>query len=321
MYVLGIDGGGTKTKGVIADQFGTVYASAAVGPTNQNGVEIQAVERELSALFASLQNQNPNVFSLLHTVFAGMSGVDRPEAKEVMKKLLAKNLPAHVNIIVDNDAVNALYSGTLGVPGIVQIAGTGSITYGMNGDGERQRTGGWGYLVDDEGSGYDMGRAAVNALFKAFDGRGPETILTNMVLEHFRVQEPPELIPFLYETGKSRLAIAPLSQYVSTAADRNDEVAKQIIQQAGGKIAQSIGSLSIRLFKDHPGPIPVVTVGGVFNRADLLTPAIQSKLQEMNIKVHFIQPKIAPVCGAVIAGLASMNQAIETSFVENMRNV
>lgn len=317
MYVLGIDGGGTKTKGVIADEFGVVYASETVGATNQNGVEIQLVEKELSALFASLKKQNNEAFIKLHTVFAGMSGVDRPEAKKVMEALLSRFFPNHVNIIIDNDGVNALYSGTLGVPGIVQIAGTGSITFGINANGERERAGGWGYLIDDEGSGYDIGRAALNAVFKAYDGRGPKTTLTKRILEHFNVAEPPDLIQYIYEVGKARMAIAPLSKYVSEAADENDAVANQIIKMAGTKIANAISGLSGKLFPDHVGPVPVVVVGGVFSRADLLIPIIQSKLQDMNRNVQIVQPKLAPVFGAVIAGFISANQNIETAFAEN----
>ncbi|WP_251548867.1 BadF/BadG/BcrA/BcrD ATPase family protein [Neobacillus muris] len=319
MYVLGIDGGGTKTKGVLADQYGKVYASETVGPTNQNGVEIHLVEKELSRLFASLKLQNSKAFSMLDTVFAGMSGVDRPEARAVMKSIMEKFVPANVKIIIDNDAVNALYAGTLGVPGIVQIAGTGSITFGINANGERQRAGGWGYLIDDEGSGYDIGRAALNAVFKAYDGRGPKTTLTNMLLKHFQVQEVPELIHFIYEPGKSRTAIAPLSQYVSAAADQNDDAAKQIIQQAAGKLAQAIGSLRISLFKDETQPVQVVMAGGVFNREDLFVPFIQSRLQEQSINVQLVKPVMEPAGGAIIAGLSSSSQVIETSFIEKLK--
>ncbi|WP_082693029.1 N-acetylglucosamine kinase [Bacillus sp. FJAT-29814] len=321
MYVLGIDGGGTKTKGVIADAFGNVYASETVGATNQNGVAIQDVEQELSMLFASLKNQNSEVFSKLNTVFAGMSGVDRLEAKRVMKQILVKLVPDHVQILIDNDAVNALYSGTLGAPGIVQIAGTGSITYGINDGGDRQRVGGWGYLIDDEGSGYDIGRAALQAVFRANDGRGSKTVLTNMILDHFGVHEPSDLITFIYEPGKSRMRIAPLSQYVSVAADKGDAVAVKLIQQAGAKLADAIASLSQSLFQHQTEPIPVVTVGGVFNRADLLQPIIQQELQRQNINVQLIKPELAPVSGAVIAGFSSMRQTIKTSFVENMKEV
>ncbi|ALC91437.1 hypothetical protein AM500_17795 [Bacillus sp. FJAT-18017] len=321
MYVLGIDGGGTKTKGVIADRFGKVYASETVGATNHNGVDLKVVERELAVLFSSLKSQDEKSVSMLHTVFAGMSGVDRPEARATMEKLLTNFVSADVRVIVDNDAVNALYSGTLGVPGIVQIAGTGSITFGINAEGNRQRVGGWGYLIDDEGSGYDIGRAALNAVFKAYDGRGPTTILTDSVLGHFGVADVPDLIRFVYETGKSRSAIAPLSKYVTDAAAQHDEVAQQIIQDAGSKFAEAIGCLKKKLFKDPTEPIPVVMAGGVFHREDLLKPIIYEKLQKLNIEVQLIKPAIAPVGGAVIAGLASSDQQLDTSFVENMKEV
>ncbi|MCH1625947.1 N-acetylglucosamine kinase [Ferdinandcohnia quinoae] len=320
MYVLGIDGGGTKTKGVIADHLGNVYASKTVGATNQNGVDIHTVESELSNLFTSLKSQNREVFSKLHTIFAGMSGVDRPEAKEAMKEILLNLAPSHVNIMIDNDGINALYSGTLGAPGIVQIAGTGSITFGMNRNGERKRIGGWGYLIDDEGSGYDIGRSALHAVFKAFDGRGPKTVLTEMIHQHFNVSVTPGLIQYIYEPGKSRSVIAPLSKYVSEAVDKNDEVAKEIISNASGKLANSIGSLCGQLFKNDKNeqPIPVVLVGGVFNRDDLFLRKIH---ENVKMNVRLIKPELEPVDGAVIAALKHANKEIDLIFLENMKRV
>jgi N-acetylglucosamine kinase-like BadF-type ATPase len=316
MYVLGIDGGGTKTTGVISDSSGHIYAKEQVGATNQNGVDRNIIERELTSLMEALKNQNPEVFSQLGTVFAGMSGVERDDAKKVIRNYIAKLLPDHTRIVIDNDGVNALYSGTLGAPGIVQISGTGSITFGINANGERKRVGGWGYLIDDEGSGYAVGRDALNAVFKAYDGRASETALTEMILSHFKVGQEPDLIKFIYEVGKSRAVIAPLSKLVVEAADRGDEVAKQILYESSLKIADSIRSLKNQLFDDKP--VLVVLAGGVFNRSDLIVPVIEKVLKNTNCDVNLVKPQMEPVGGAVIAALKHKNISLQESFLKEI---
>jgi N-acetylglucosamine kinase-like BadF-type ATPase len=316
MYVLGVDGGGTKTTGVISDSSGHIYAKEQVGATNQNGVDRNIIERELTSLIESLKNQNPEVFPQLGTAFAGMSGVDRPDAKKVMRNYLTKLLPEHTQIVIDNDGVNALYSGTLGAPGIVQISGTGSITFGINVNGERKRVGGWGYLIDDEGSGYGIGRDALNAVFKAFDGRASKTALTEMILTHFNVVQEPDLIKFIYEVGKSRGVIAPLSKLVAQAADRGDEVSKQILFKSSVKIADSIRSLKNQLFDERT--VTVVLAGGVFNRSDLIMPDIKEALKNTNCDVDLVKPQMEPVGGAVIAALKHKNIKLQDSFLEKI---
>ena len=94
-------------------------------------------------------------------------------------------------MIVRNDAFNALYSGTLGEPGIVQIAGTGAVTLGINENGEVARSGGWGYLFDDEGSGFYLGNEALKAVFRSFDNRGKKTSLTDRITEYFASTKRP----------------------------------------------------------------------------------------------------------------------------------
>lgn len=313
MYVLGIDGGGTKTVGVMADEYGNIVAKQTVGGTNQNGVDRKTVEYELNNLFTSLKKQNESAFLSLPVVFAGMSGVDRPDAKIFMEKLISKLVPNGTKVFVDNDGVNALYSGTFGAPGIVQIAGTGSITFGINSKGDRGRVGGWGYLIDDEGSGYDLGKEALNAIFKAYDGRGKRTILTERILNHFNVSHPPELINIIYQVGKSREVISPLSKYVTEAAEKNDQVAKKIIDHAGKKLGNSISSLVHQLFPTEKN-VQVVLVGGVFNCADLVMPGIESALKSQSVSAALVKPKLPPVGGAVIKAIQFTNVPVQDGF-------
>ncbi|MEH7379506.1 BadF/BadG/BcrA/BcrD ATPase family protein [Bacillus sp. JJ1533] len=321
MYVLGIDGGGTKTKGMIADENGNVYAVAQVGATNQNGADMQSIEKEFESLFLSLKNQSKEAFNNLHTIFAGIAGVDRPEAKKIAEEILGELGPSKAAIIVDNDGVNALYSGTLGAPGIVQICGTGSITFGVNEKGERKRVGGWGYLIDDEGSSYELGREALHAIFKAYDHRGPKTALTEKIVQHFQITDPSDLISIVYNAKHPREVIAPLSRYVTEAVDQGDKVAKELIQESGSKIACSIHHLYNQLFPFNEKEIPVVLVGGLFTRSDLYIPIIDTLLQQISLPLKLVTPHIEPVGGAVAAGVIHTGSKLSQSFTNNINKI
>src|SRR5690606_28135247 len=122
-----------------------------------NNVTNSNLEKEFSHLFHSLKIQNPAIFNQVKRVYAGMSGGDHPTAREKIKTLLTSVLPSTMVVTVNNDAITALYSGSLGKPGIVQIAGTGSITFGLNEEGILGRVGGWGHLLGERGSGYCIG--------------------------------------------------------------------------------------------------------------------------------------------------------------------
>lgn len=321
MYVIGIDGGGTKTKGVIADECGNVYAVAQVGATNQNGADIQSIKTEFETLFSSLKNQNKEAFTNLHTIFAGIAGVDRPDAKQIIEDILIKLAPTQATIVIDNDGVNALYSGTLGAPGIVQICGTGSITFGVNDKGERKRVGGWGYLIDDEGSSYELGREALHVIFRAYDNRGPKTILTEMIVQHFQITDPSDLISIVYGARHPREIIAPLSKYVTEAADRDDEVAKELIRESGGKIASSIHHLYNQLFPSNEREIQVVLVGGLFSRSDLFVPIIETLLKQIHLPIKLVTPHLEPVGGAVAAAIVHAGSKLEASFIKKMNEM
>ena len=178
MYVLGIDGGGTRTTGIVADEHGNVHMHAVTGRSNPNTLQQAEFEEVICGLVKELKRQNNAIFTQVSVCFAGIAGVGESGRDVEVAALLARELPAGTKVIVRNDAFNALYSGTLGGPGIVQIAGTGAVTLGINENGEVARSGGWGYLFDDEGSGFYLGNEALKAVFRFYDDRGPATSLT-----------------------------------------------------------------------------------------------------------------------------------------------
>lgn len=316
VYVLGIDGGGTKTTGVISNNRGEKLAVVNVGPTNPNSVRRKDLENALQELFSTLKHQNTDVYSRIKRVFAGISGGDHPQNKQDIEQLIASFVEKGVDVWVDNDAVTALYSGTLGVPGVVQIAGTGSITFGINHRGERGRVGGWNYLLGERGSGYALGSDALREAFAAYDGLKDNTELQTRICEYFQVRSLPDIVHQIYHTKNIKEQIAALSRLVVEAADNGDGAAMNIIQSNGAAIGESIRCLIEKLFKlqEQEEDIPVVLAGGLFNRLDLFRTAIEEKLHKtMNVS-PLIKPEVEPVGGAVIAALQKEGVGVESGF-------
>jgi len=319
MYVLGIDGGGTKTAAVVADNTGMIYMKAFGGASNPNSLGTGEFERVLTSLLAELRRQDRAVFQKITICFAGMAGVGESGGEREMTALLEHLLPPKTQVVVRNDAYNALYAGTLGGSGIVQIAGTGAISFGINDAGYTARCGGWGYLFDDAGSGFYLGNEAFKAVFKAYDGRAAETALTAALLGHFNSSEVPALIRKVYGSGHPKANIAPLAPLVVSAAIQGDEAASSIMRAACGEMWQCILSCHRQLFNAED-VVDVVLAGGVFTQFQLFEEIFTDLMTGSSSKVNFRQPLLPPVGGAVIAGLQLGSYLTASAFVETFNS-
>ncbi|MCG3088112.1 N-acetylglucosamine kinase [Sporosarcina cyprini] len=317
MYVIGIDGGGTQTTGIVSDEFGRVHMYAKTGRSNPNTMDRKEFAAVMTDLLQTLSLQNPGVFEQVSCCFAGLAGVGESGKDEEVAHLLRDLLPEGASITVRNDAFNALYSGTLGKAGIVQIAGTGAITFGINDRGETARSGGWGYLFDDEGSGFHLGNEALHHIFKAHDGRGPSTSLSHRVLHHFSVASVPDVISFIYGEEHPRSVIAPLSRYVVEEAMAGDGIAQKIIEAACEKMIESIAACRRQLF-DEEHSTTVILSGGVFTGSDLCRNTMIDLAGHRLPSVTMQSTQVPPAGGAVLAGLSEMQIKPENGFVSTI---
>src|SRR5918993_1124380 len=193
-HVLGIDAGGTKTVCLLADDQGRLIASARSTGANLQAVGELQVEKVLHDV---MEHALGDLDIVPAAICLGIAGVDRPGDRAVVHGIM-KRIGFKARVLIVNDALVALEAGAPGQPGVVIISGTGSIAYGRNLAGEAARSGGWGYVLGDEGSGYWIGRSALRAVLRAADHRGPRTMLTRMLLEHFKVPEPQLILHEVY---------------------------------------------------------------------------------------------------------------------------
>lgn len=315
-YVIGIDGGGTKTEIVLADMNGSVFARSLGRPTNPNLIDAVRLERNFRELFQQIQLKVPQAYREVTSVFAGISGAGTEETQEKIKCILARIVSEEVHIQVQPDSINALYSGTFGEPGIVQIAGTGSITYGINEQNEHCRVGGWGYLFGDEGSGFDIGKQAVIAVLSELDGIGPKTKLTEKLLSHFNIPNGRMLISKIYHAPVPKDELSPLSKVVFQVYKENDTVAIGIVKSVAKRLADSILALYEQHYKSHT-PVKVVLCGGVFNDKMILPRLIEQELLNYNY-LQVVCPEMQPVGGSLIGAYLTEKRMPTDRLINNM---
>jgi N-acetylglucosamine kinase-like BadF-type ATPase len=300
MFVLGIDAGGSKTVCLLADGDGEVRRSAR-GPGANLAVlgelEVEKVLYELMEQVLTEEESGPAA-----AICLGIAGVDRAEDAAVIRGIL-RRIGQKAPVLVVNDALIALEAGAGDGPGIVIIAGTGSICYGRNEKSQAARAGGWGYVLADEGSGWWVGQRAIMAVMRQFDGRGPGTALTPRVLAHFGVAEPFQLVYEVYYRDTRRRLIASLSEAVQASADEGDPVAREIIAAAAAELVIGARSVAERL-EMRGAQFPLVLAGSIFRVLPALKADVIQRLAEVAPRS---QPRLLdaePALGAVRLALA-----------------
>ncbi|MGC8601959.1 MAG: N-acetylglucosamine kinase [Thermoprotei archaeon] len=283
---MGVDGGGTKTLAVLISERGKLLGYAEGGPTNyaERGKE-EVIEELLKAINKASGGYH------ISSLCVGLAGLARSEELSEMNEILSRlNLADRSE--ATSDGLIALYAATRGKPGLVLISGTGSIAWGMDEARNVIRADGWGYLLGDRGSGFDIGRSGMVAAFQAYDGRGMDTTLLPAMLEHFSVSSPEQLIRIIY--GRRELAIPMIAGFAPTViaeAKKGDKVAAEIVEEACAQLSLSakavMGKLSVSL--------SCVYVAGSLFKDQFFRSIVEKKLG-----TRLLSSPLSPVMGAVI---------------------
>ena len=301
MYIIGIDGGGTKTSGILAMGTGQHLAQAQSGPANYHVVgeaKTQAVLEDLiGELYAKagIPRTSP-VRSCL-----GMAGLGRAADREVIGRI-CDEIGICKNRVLTHDAHIALVGGTEKQAGVIVISGTGAIVYGINADGSEARASGWGYLLGDEGSGYDLAIKGLQAVARAADGRGDRTELTDRILKRLELNEPSELIRWTY--AASRWTIAELAEVVFNTAKTRDTVAECIVDEAVDELVCAAVSVIEQL--EFTEPFDIVLSGGNLIHQTMFADKLRHRFTRIQPEASVRLPKHEPAYGAVLLAQASL---------------
>ena len=225
----------------------------------------------------------------------GMAGLAHPADQKVIGRL-CDAICLRSNRILTNDAQIVLVGGAGKCEGVVIIAGTGSIVYGLNSQGKEERAGGWGHLLGDEGSGYDIALRGLRAVARAADRRGIPTQVTDLILNELGLKQPSDLIPWIHAASKDQ--VAQLAGQVFAGVDAGDRVAQQIIEDAADELTIAAKVVIDRLHFDQP--FDVVLSGGIFGHQPEFVEAMRRHLQALARGAQIGLPKHEPAYGAVL---------------------
>jgi N-acetylglucosamine kinase-like BadF-type ATPase len=322
-YYLGIDGGGTKTTCAVGDE-NSVIATSTAGPSNIVRVGEPVARRSLQQAIAQVCAAAGISPQQVARACIGAAGAASPEVLAAIRCIVAEVLSAE--LVVTGDMQIALKAAFPSAPGIIVIAGTGSIAYGQDARGNTARAGGWGFAVSDEGSAHWIGQRAVAAIFRACDLGGkkdagrlhekgsvaegndesvyPDLELFCELQRNWNVTTIHDLVRVVNSTPAPDYA--SLLAAIVKCAEAGDELCRAVLTRAGGELAQLAAVIIGRLFpKPSDGDVglgtqvPLAMVGGVFRHSALVREAFYNEIRKMDSRANVLPRVVEPVEGAL----------------------
>jgi N-acetylglucosamine kinase-like BadF-type ATPase len=297
-YYLGIDGGGTKTRCLLADETTVLARSMTGGCSVIRQGEEQAREALHTAIYrvCTTAKVSPD---RIRAICLGVTGAARPEIAAKIRSIVAELIPgaALTKIEIVGDTLIALEAAFGAGAGVIAIAGTGSIAYGRNAAGSTARAGGWGFAISDEGSGLWIGRRAISAILRAHD-QGLQTALGAMIFQAWKIISIDELVQQANTTPPPDFP--RLFPAVLKAASDGDTVASDLLTEAGTKLAELVAIVIRRLALDPTEDTPpVATTGSVFRQSPDVRRVFYNTLQANFPGIDLRQDVADPVDGAL----------------------
>jgi N-acetylglucosamine kinase-like BadF-type ATPase len=310
-HVLGVDGGASGTRCVIANASGELLGRGTGEPSNPITVGVDAAADAITeAVDGAVESCGVGRFSV---ACMGIAGAMRPLVLGALRSRLATLDVKKLEIT--SDAVIALAGATGCRPGVVVIAGTGSVAYGESEGGETARAGGWGWRLGDEGSGNYIGNRALIAAVRSHDGRGPPTILAEKVRTALGLTDMSELIDRVYLGGMGVEDISALAALVGEAAEEGDREAFRILEDAGAELGAAALTVARKLVLS--GDFIVAPTGGAFNLG-LLKFSFDEALKQGASQCCIISPRFEPAVGAALLALKELGVDICEGLLERV---
>jgi glucosamine kinase len=291
-FYLGIDGGASKTACLVGDE-SSVLGRGTGGSSNLVRVAEARARESLGEAISQACAQAGITPAQLTRTCVGMAGAAREEISEVARRAMTDLVSGEVEIV--GDMVIALEAAFGGDPGVVVIAGTGSIAYGANAEAQIARAGGWGFAVSDEGSGYWIGRAAVSGVMRAHDAGDCPPLLEN-IMKCWKVETFEQLV--LAANASPPPDFAALFPVVLSAAEANDPLARDVLTRAGNELA-ALAKIVVRRVFAEGGNVPVAMSGGVFANSALVRQVFYNSLRSEYPDAAVKSAVVEPVQGAL----------------------
>lgn len=271
-YFIGIDGGGTTTKTSISDASGIILKKYTSGALNANGQDSAQTELTLHDILGHLLDDGFPPAQCLG-IGVGAAGITNPEVSQLITQTFSQQ-GFCVKPQLYGDHETALAAAFSDCHGIILIAGTGSICYGIDADGNQTRVGGYGHLIDDKGSGYDISRNILSAIVRSEDGRSDKTILKEFVYNQLSIHSIEEMIKFIYSPNRSKKDIAALSILLSEGVSAEDKTAIEIEKQC----VKDLKELLLTVMHKMPDEKNIALAGSILTKNERIKDALCKEL-------------------------------------------
>ncbi|MCP6759654.1 MAG: ATPase [Fischerella sp. CENA71] len=312
-YVLGIDGGGSKTVCILMNHQQEIIGRGEAGASNYQVIGVEAAITSIQTAIIAALNKTEKI--TVEAICLGLAGVGRSTDIEIIKNVVdylqsSNYIPIvwslkSSNIIITNDALIALVGGIGKDVGIVVAAGTGSIVLGQNQQGDIKRVGGWGYLLGDEGSAYKIAVAGMQAALKSYDGREMQTRIVEDLKQHLSLANIEDLIEVIYRRGWGVKETAALAPIIDRAAAAGDEVANQIIDGAVQELVKATSTVINAIFNSGE-VLEIVTTGSVWQGQCKMHERFSASIFKKFPAAKVIWPRFEPAYGAGLLALKSL---------------
>jgi glucosamine kinase len=317
--VLAIDGGQTSTKAIIADTRGNVIGRGTGSPCDHI-TGVHGYERNRAAIHsATLAALRSADIDPVRVVAAGLGLTSFPPVLDVrhLFEQMVREVITPEYLWISHDVASNLSGAAAGGPGIVVIAGGGSVGFGLDTRGREAKAGGMGYLMGEEGSAWWIGLEAIHAAAAADDGRGDDTSLLPFVLEHYGIPTIRHIVQILYGPDFTRDQVSSLAPGVVRLA-ATDAVARRIVREGGVRLAGLAVAVARRLFEADEA-VDVYPTGGVFGAGSILMDPFRETLAEDWPKAVIREPRFSPVYGALFEAYKEMGIEITPDLLTNLQ--
>jgi len=311
-YLLGVDGGGTKTIIAVANLDGKIIIEKLISSINFKSVGVKGAKENLisglNIIIEELINKDKNQPFFVSSYF-GLAGLNTSYDENVYREIIFnKDIIDYLNInkaVLCNDTVIGLAAGSMNKNRIIIICGTGSNCYGVNEEGKEAKANGWDYILADEGSGISMGIKTLKAIMRAYDGRGEPTLLTKTVFDFLKINSIDELNRWTYDIPFSKDRFASLSLPLCNTAEMGDKVAINILKEEAEEVIISVSTVVRKLNLENKN-FDLVFVGNNFKCIKYFKKIILKKLKNMFPFINYVPLTNKPVEGAINLALKNL---------------
>ena len=315
---LGIDGGGTHTRSLLISESGQVLGRATTGPSNVQQMSMQALRYNLHQLLDQTFINLPDNIECI-AACCGLAGADSAQNKDEIHDTLVRLMPVPSETpILTSDAHIALVGALANRPGLMLIAGTGSICLGRDADGITHRTGGWGASFDDLGSGYWIGQRAVQMTFQESDGRQPLGPWQRNVLKLLSCNSIEQLLCKLRTGEINNSHVAALAPLVLELSQAGDSVAADILSHA---VRELVTTVSVTYAKVKLRTAPLVLMGGLLDKSECFREQLSAAIQIEQPEIQLQKRMMSPIAGAVVVACNQSNNNLSKQLEQALINM